>query len=260
MKKILIVALAIMTMVSCKKDPKDPEPTPAPTTPAPTTGSITFEFDAKVDTMDLVFNTKYYKNANNDSFNVSIFKYYVSNIVLTKTDNSTYTVSNGYFLVDHATTNKNKFTVSNIPFANYKSVQFMIGVDSLRNVSGAQEGDLAQSLNMFWTWNSGYIFAKMEGTSPQSPDVGNALTFHIGGFKDPNNSIRTTNVSFGSMTANVSASTNPTIHFKSDLKKWFSGANTISFATLYKATMPGANAMMIADNYVNMFSLEHIHN
>lgn len=260
MKKILIVALAIMTMVSCKKDPKDPEPTPTPTTPAPTTGSITFEFDAKAGTEDLIFNSAYYLNSNNDSFTVSMFKYYVSNLVLTKTDNSTYMVNNGYFLINHTASGGNKFSVSNIPFAEYKSVQFLVGVDSARNVLGVQEGDLAPSKAMFWDWTTGYIMAKLEGKSPQSGNATKDITFHIGGFSGANNSLRTAVVSFTSTNANVSASTSPTVHLNSDVKKWFSGSHVIDFNSINNVTMPGVNAMKIADNYANMFSLEHIHN
>ena len=40
----------------------------------------------------------------------------------------------------------------------------------------------------------------------------------------------------------------------------FEGANTIDFASLSACTMPGANAVKLADNYKQMFSLDHVHN
>jgi hypothetical protein len=257
MKKIFLAALLAVTVIACKKDPDEPAPTP---TPAPTSGSLKLKFEAMVGDSDLVFNTEYYKNANLDSFTVSIFRYYISNVILTKSDNSTYVVPNSYFKVDHNTTGKNVVTMSTIPFASYKSVQFIIGVDSTRNVSGAQSGDLAVS-DMFWSWSTGYIFGKFEGTSPKSIATGNSLTYHIGGFKVPNSGIRTVNLSFGSSTANVSASITPEVHITSDLAKWFNGAGgMINFATLNTIMSPGANSVKIADNYQAMFTFEHVHN
>jgi hypothetical protein len=61
-------------------------------------------------------------------------------------------------------------------------MEFMIGVDSARNNSGAQTGALDPTNGMFWSWSTGYIMAKFEGTSAQSPAAANALKFHIGGF------------------------------------------------------------------------------
>ena len=259
MKKILFAALLTISLISCKKDPVDPEPTPTPA-PTATTGSLKVNFEAMVDTSELVFDTQNYVNANLDTFKVNVFKYYVSNVVLTKSDNSTYVVPNSYFLVDHKTSGANMITLTGVPIANYKSIQFIIGVDSTRNVSGAQEGALAVSNNMFWSWNSGYIFAKMEGTSPQSGNSSKNLAFHIGGFAGANNALKTITISFGSSTANVSASVTPEVHLTSDLSKWFKGANTITFATQHSIMMPGMNALKIASNYANMFAFEHVHN
>ncbi|MBK7817412.1 MAG: hypothetical protein IPJ60_07490 [Sphingobacteriaceae bacterium] len=257
MKKIILASLITIAFIACKKDPVEPEPTP---TPQPTTGSMKIEFEPKVGDSALVFDTKKYVNVNTDTFKVNIFRYYVSNIVLTKSDNSTYSVPNSYYKVNHNVVGKNVFTMSGIPIANYKAIQFMIGVDSTRNVSGAQSGDLAVS-DMFWSWSTGYIFAKLEATSPQSSAGGQTVTFHVGGFTTPNNSIRTANISFGSSTANVTAGTTPEVHLKSDLAKWFFGAGgTVTFATMNTIMSPGANAKKIADNYAQSFSFEHVHN
>ena len=53
-----------------------------------------------------------------------------------------------------------------LPEGDYTELQFLLGVDSLHNVSGAQTDDLDPAKDMFWTWNSGYVMAKMEGNSP----------------------------------------------------------------------------------------------
>lgn len=257
MKKLLIVSLLAISVVACKKDPSEPEPQPAP---APTTGSMKVELEPTVGDSDLVYGTKWYKNFNNDSFQIDICRYYISNVVLTKSDNSSFVVANSYYKIDHAIAGRNIFTMNNIPVGNYKSIQFIMGVDSTRNVSGAQDGDLATS-DMFWSWSTGYIFAKLEGKSPKSTAPGQFLTFHIGGFKVPNSSLRTVTISFGSSTANVTTGSTPQVHLKSDIAKWFYGpGGTIDFAVINSIMSPGTNAKKIADNYAQSISFEHVHN
>lgn len=53
----------------------------------------------------------------------------------------------------------------------------LFGVDSLSCVSGVKTGVLDPRNGMYWTWNSGYIFFKLEGTIN-----GKAFTWHVGGF------------------------------------------------------------------------------
>ncbi len=254
---IFSIILTAAIFGSCKKEPKGPAP--APTNPAPTTGTIKVEFEAVAGTNSLSIGTQTYTNANSDTFNVSIFRYYISNVKLTKTDNSVYTVPNSYYKIDHNTAGKNKISISGVPIANYKAISFIIGVDSTRNVSGAQDGDLAPS-DMFWSWSTGYIMAKLEGNSPQSTATNKKIMYHIGGFSGTNNVLKNVTIGFGSETANVTASASPEVHLKSDVLKWFTGTHTISIASLNVIHMPGANAKKIADNYAQMFSFDHVHN
>lgn len=259
MKKI-IVTLSIIAVVlgSCKKDPV--EEAPAPTTPTDTVGSLKIEFENMVDTNALVFNTEEYVNASGDTFTVSKFKYYITNVVLTKSDGSTFVESNSYHLVDEDVASSKVITLSNVPFGTYTGITFLLGVDSLRNVSGAQTGELDPAKGMFWSWSSGYIMLKMEGTAANSNATNHALTFHVGGFSGVNSAIRSINPSFNGATATVSSTVTPEIHIKTDLMEMFKSPNTINFAMLNTVHMPGAMAKTIADNYADMFSIEHIHN
>ncbi len=258
-KIIAILAITSLMIWSCRKDPVEPAHT-HDETPAATTGSLKLEFEAMVDTNALVFNTQNYLNANGDTFKVSTFKYYISNVVLTKSDNSTYTEPNSYHLIDHATPSSVVLTIPNVPVGSYKAVTFMIGVDSTRNVSGVQSGDLDPTKGMFWSWSSGYIMAKLEGSSPQSGATTKNLTFHIGGFQGANNVLKTVSPTFGTETANVSGTTTPEIHLKTDISQWFKSPTTTNFGTTHTVHMPGTTAKTIADNYADMFTVEHIHN
>lgn len=253
-----LLLFGAITISSCKKDPDE---TTTPATPAVTTGSLTLHLENMVDTNGLVLNTKFYTNANNDTFNVTTFKYNISNIVLTNSSGLSYTESNSYHLIDASDTMTCDINLTGVPLGNYDHVSFMIGVDSVHNVSGAQTGALDPANGMFWSWSSGYIMAKFEGTSPQSTAAGNIVLFHCGGFSGVNNVLKTVSPTFpvGAL-AMVSATVTPEIHFSVDLAEWFKNPSNISFSTLNTIHMPGASAKTIADNYADMFSIAHIHN
>lgn len=264
MKTKLIIALAALVFVACKKEPKEPDDdnnnNNNNSTPTATVGSLKIEFEAKVGDSAFVLNTKNYTNTNGDTFNISTFKYYVSNVVLTKTDNSTFSVPNSYYLIDHGSGASFSLAISNIPVADYKAITFLIGVDSTRNVSGAQSGDLDPGKGMFWSWSSGYIMAKLEGNSPQSGASNKKLTFHVGGFSGTNSVLKTVSPTFGSSTAKVKSDKTPEIHIITDVSEWFKTPNTIGFGSTHTVHMPGAMAKSIADNYADMFKVDHIHN
>lgn len=255
----LLPILLLTGLLACKKDKKtEPEPTPLPTAE---TGSLKFNFENMVDTNALVFGAKYV-NAMGDTFQVSKFNYYISHIVVTKTDNSTFAEPNSFHLVRHSSPATSVITLANVPAGSYKSVSFLIGVDSTNNVSGPQAADLDPVIasDMFWTWNSGYIFVKLEGTSPKSADPGKNLTFHIGGGGGANKAQRNVSLSFGTSTADVSAAVTPLVHLAVDAGELFKTPNSINFATDYFQMAPGANAKKYADNYADMIHFEHVHN
>jgi hypothetical protein len=254
--KTICISLVVL-FVACKKDTKSPEPTPTPT-PAQL-GNLQIEFENMVDTLDLVFGQKYV-NPKLDTFQVTMFRYYISNIVVTKDDNTTFTEPNSYHLIDHAVSSTGMLTLTGLPAGSYKSVSFVLGVDSARNNSGAQTGELDPAKGMFWSWSSGYIFMKFEGTSPKSGDALKKLTYHVGGFSGVNKAQRTFNLSFGGATANVSSTANPKVHLSVNVNELFKTPNLIDVTTQYIVHMPGAMAKTLADNYSDMITFEHVHN
>ena len=76
------------------------------------------------------------------------------------------------------------------PDLTYDQLAFDIGIDSITNVSGAMGGDLDPTKGMYWTWQSGYINFKLEGTSPDCPARKNEFQFHLGGYAYPNASVQ----------------------------------------------------------------------
>lgn len=226
-----------------------------------TTGSLKLSFDHVVNGTTLMLNSVNYINQNSDTFSVSKFQYYISNVKLTKTDNSIVDLPATYRLISTDTVVNPSITILGVPVGNFKKISFMLGVDSTSNVSGAQSGDLDPSFGMFWSWSSGYIFYKFEGKSPQSMETNNAITYHIGGFSGVNSAIRNIDVDFGTQVLIVEAHRHtPEVMMKVHVEEVFKTPTTISINTVPKVVMPGVNASTLSGNYADMFSLHMIHN
>lgn len=251
--KSTILAFTVFSLASCKDDKKIDPVTPDPAT----TNKVTMQFDNYVGSEPLELNrTAYYKNENGDDFSVVTYDYYITNIVLKGDNGTTFVEPESYHFISQRNTNTLSFVIDKVPFGNYTSVQVMIGVDSTRNVSGAQTGDLDPALGMFWTWNSGYIMAKFEGKSPQAPGS-NILTYHITGFSGAYSAIRVVELPLGSTMSVKEGSTNK-ITVKSDLLAWFKNPTLINFATTSSVSSVGPISTLIADNYAHMLSVTSV--
>lgn len=255
MKKYICYTLILLAMAACKKE-KEPAP-PSTNNPAPATGAIKIQFSHVVGADALVLAGPQYINQNGDTFTVTKFNYYVSNIRLIKTDNSVYAEPESYHLVKSSDPASLVFTIAGVPRGEYSSVSFVLGVDSARNVSGSQTGALDPAHGMFWSWSTGYIMGMLEGTSPQAPGTG-ALTYHISGFSGANNVLKTINLSLP-LNAQVGAAT-PVVHVKTDIAEWFRSPNLTKFGITYLIHSPGAAARSMADNYADMFTVEQVVN
>lgn len=258
---VYILALTIGSLLSsCKKASDDPAP-------SQDTGEVHVEFDNqfKQDPSDpeqydpLVFTTETYTNANGDDYTITMFKYYISNVKLKRANGSYYSVPESYFLIDAGSSEDAVITLSDVPTGTYKGMTYTIGVDSTRCVSGSQTGALDPANGMFWSWNSGYIFLKLEGTSPQSTATDNVIQYHIGGFKNSNstNALQTVTHDFGTSELRVTKVGTPQVHLMVEASKV---VENINIATTPAIHMPGDAAIGIAEDYKEMFHFDHIHN
>lgn len=266
---ILVAVVTALAFSSCKKED---------TTEfnANTKSELTLEFDNIVDNQQLILGNSTYTNAAGEPFTVSVLQYFVSNIRLKKADGTEFVVpqAESYFLIQeqNATTRLCKVQV---PEGEYKEVTFTIGVDSLRSTKPITErtGVLDPANypsghdGMYWSWNSGYIFLKMEGDSPVAPADPNGnkkYRFHIGGFggySSPTiNNIRETTIDLTSKgTVKVKSGRQPVVHLTMDVMKIMNGSSTVSLAA-NSTVMFGAYSANIANNYKGAFAHVHTHN
>jgi hypothetical protein len=96
-----LFAIATLALSSCKKDNNTSDIDPS------RKGDIGLHFDNRAGAQDLVLNTQTYQNALGQDVNLSMFKYYISNIKLINKDGSTfaYPKDQSYFLVNEADAN-----------------------------------------------------------------------------------------------------------------------------------------------------------
>jgi len=223
------------------------------------TGMVKFTFRNMVNTAPMALDATTYTNAFGETYTISRFKYYVSNIRLTGT--STKAIENeSYHLVDESIPGSLSFSFETDE-NTFSGISFLLGVDSTRNVSGAQTGALDPLNDMFWTWNSGYIMAKMEGTSPQSNQAGSKIEYHIGGFSGVNNTLKTIDLAFpAGKTLIISEGKTSNVRLEADFNKWWQTPNDIKIVNLPVCTTPGALAKQVADNYSKMFTITDVVN
>lgn len=198
-------------------------------------------------------NTEYIHPMSNDTLTYTTLKYYVSNFKLKKSDGTWWTHPESYFLVDFSDASSTTLTLSNVPEGNYTEVSYIMGVDSLRNVSGAQTGALSTTNGMFWSWNSGYIMVKVEGTSPNSGS-GN-FSFHLGGFSGSNNVVTPKNHVFGS-SVQIAPGMSPTINLLVNPAKMFHTTGSISSNSMIH--MPGPEATTMATDFFSAVAFDGI--
>jgi hypothetical protein len=260
---MLIIALTaiILSVQACKKETYNKE----------NKATLSIEFDNIVGGQNLQLNTGSYTNSSGETFSVSLLQYFISNIQVKRTDGTVYTIpqDSSYFLIkesDAAT----RFAKVQVPEGEYAELSFVLGVDSLRSTMdlGKRTGVLDPSGGMedgmYWGWNSGYIFFKMEGISPQAPldpTSQNKFRYHIGGFGGYSaptiNNIKTitVNLNEGGI-AKVRSGRESNVHLMVDVSKMFNGVSIAANPTV----MFSAFSVNVANNFAGMFRHDHTEN
>jgi hypothetical protein len=190
-----------------------------------------------------------YQTSVGENITIQKFKYYVSNFSVIDNKGAVVKLPVRYFLVDEADSASKTITLS-VPNKSIRSIRFLLGVDSSKNVSGVQTGALDPLKGMFWTWNSGYIMAKLEGSSEASIIAGHYFTYHVGGFKNGKNTARWIELQVGQ-----NAEPLKEIDIRAEINQWFKSRSELRTAETPICHEPGALAVRIADNYSTMFSL-----
>ena len=213
-----------------------------------------------------------YTNASGEKFKVDMLQYFISNIKVTTTAGKEFVVNqdSSYFLIKGGDA-ASKFATIKVPEGDYQSIKFTVGVDSLRNTMPVDKRtgvlDPAGSHDtsgMYWQWNSGYIFFKMEGSSVSSTAADQKFRYHIGGFGGYSaptfNNIKVVSLDLrpGGI-AKVREGRQSNVHILVDIIKVFNGSYKLSLAS-NPTVMFSEFSVNIANNFAEMFSHDHSHN
>ena len=169
MKKIILILTAVIatfSFTSCTKESINAYD-----------GKINLTIDSKVDAVDFKLNQDF--TISGKTYNFDKLRYWVSNVVLIKSDGTELTVPNSYFLVEETNAvgidegytypakKREDIALSSIPAGDYKGIKLSIGVEQKYNDNlSLQIGELSQMngmTNIAWMWRTSYIFLALHG-------------------------------------------------------------------------------------------------
>ncbi len=224
---VLIMGMALMN--GCSRDDKDD---PAP---LPTDLSFNVKLDFEVDGEPLKFNQELYVNESGSAYSVDRVQLYVSAFEFEKID-GTWLKSDEIVYVDAKEGKGLRFKLSKVPQGIYKSVKFMVGLDSAHNISNALPNTV-DNVNMAWPdmMGGGYHHMKFEGNYS---DSGNSFGFamHIG----RNLYVVPVGVQKPIIVQNAS----DTLRLRMNLNEWFRNPHVYDFNTDGNYSMGNAAAML----------------
>ncbi|MCW3087887.1 MAG: hypothetical protein JWQ78_1273 [Sediminibacterium sp.] len=194
-----------------------------------------------------------YTNCLGEHITIEKFKYYLSNFSVTDDKGRTTRLPVQYFLVNEDDSLSKTISLA-VPAGNIRSIRFLMGVDSMRNVSGVQTGALDPLNGMFWTWNSGYIMAKLEGSSEESALPNHYFMFHVGGFRKGQNTARLITLDLPPEQKAAKE-----LSIRAEINQWFCSKSEIRISETPISHTPGAFAVQVANNYSTMFSINPSH-
>lgn len=247
MKNLLpFLIICLLAFAGC--DDKDKNPAPLPTM-----GNIEFTISNNIDGQSIQIGAMNNVNEAGNTYSVDELKYYLSNFVLIKDDGTEFKAPN-YELIDEESGNSKSFILENVPFGKYTGLRFYMGVDSTRNHSGVNTGDLDPVNGMIWDWSTGYIYFKHEGMFIDSTGTPDYLTYHLGTL----NALVTEE-----LTINMDHLTGEKIiNMSFNLNKVYRSPNVINFngENIHQSTGPGENGwiQLIRENFQEAFEVTSI--
>lgn len=208
-----------------------------------------------------------YTTASGETLKFTLLNYFISNIKLIRKNGEEFVLpqETGYHLVKQSIPESKSIKLQ-IPKGKYKGISFIVGVDSVRNTLRADKrgGDLdvgSAARDMYWAWNSGYIFFKMEGKSQASPDsLHNSFYYHIGGYggfdSKTINNIKVKDLTFDKPVKMKNGKA-VIVNIEVDTKTVFDGQNKLLISR-HPSIMWGPVSVQIADNYARTFTLKSV--
>jgi hypothetical protein len=200
---------------------------------------VTVRFRPIYNGQEILLN-KEYPETNGSSIQFTTLRFYVSELYFTDVLGQEL-MGEQYHLVDLEDSSSLTILKHTDGILN---LRFLLGTDSLTNVSGNLEGVLDPINGMYWAWNSGYINFKLEGKSSLAGSKDKSFEYHIGGYLPPfptvNELIFTTE------------SNSKEVIIEINIDQWLS---KIDLSTDHSLMIPGEKASKLAKELVPIFNI-----
>lgn len=216
----------------------------------------TFRISAQVSTVSLNFNSlvnnkdilelekPYYFKSIHDSLQVDVLKFYISDVKFIMDETIIASVHKKHFLINFENVLSKRIKTQISDTLKFNKIRFNIGIDSITNVSGVYGQDLDPTNGMYWTWNSGYINCKLEGSSNKFKTRKNRYVFHLGGYMSPFISMQT---------ITLEVTQNKEIEILINVDDFFSNLDVTRYHTILS---PNIKAVVVSKHFSTVFYVE----
>ncbi|SFE47161.1 hypothetical protein SAMN03003324_00593 [Pedobacter antarcticus] len=215
LKKSAIALILVASMSSCKKEKTLVE-----------AGTLNIEFDNVVGNDDFQLQKTFIVDGKKFSF--TDFRYWISNLRLQKEDGTWYQVANSYYLIEetgdiavqdgnyqYGARKREIVSLQNIPNGKYKTLEFAVGVDAVKNdnlsITSGELSTMNGMTNISWMWHTSYIFSSLNGLAEDNTTK--VIKIETG----LNESYRTITVNLKSP-IEIAIGSQSQIHLKGDIK------------------------------------------
>jgi len=183
MKKILfyVAVLGIFFALGCRNEkPVDPKTPDVPSDTPQVKMVIRHEFNGEL----INFNSVEY-NTTHNLVSFAELSYFLTDFEFKKLD-GTWMPFDYQALIMARQKPVDTLVFTNLPKGAYQGVRFKLGVDSINNHAdpalwpNEHPFSIMRGGTMHWSWNSGYIFFKIEGRFFKDAPIQGAYSYHIG--------------------------------------------------------------------------------
>lgn len=206
---------------------------------------ISIEIEPMYGEEKLGLNTTYFLPTG-DSLKFTRLRFYISNIRLLDSEQTAFQEENSFHLIDIEAKNSLEIPLGISEDLKFDQLSFSIGIDSTTNSGGVMGGDLDPTKGMYWTWQSGYINFKLEGTSPLCATYFNEFQYHIGGYQAPNNTLQEVVFPINSQ--------KDILKITLDIKAFI---NELDLKTQHSIMTPGAKATKLSELLPSLLKLKN---
>jgi hypothetical protein len=219
-------------------------------------GVVVLETQHTVDGNPLVLHDVRYTNAAGQTYGVDFLQYYLSDVVLHRSDGATYGLGAALYndVEDPATL---QHRLEQVPPGNYTSITFTWGLDEEKNLPGALPDNLENN-NMVWPapLGGGYHYSKCEGFYLNAQGAQAGYATHMGRVRRDTDSedhhhFFTVNLSIA-LSVDGDTSTLPIVM---DVNQWYEEPNTYDFPEIPMIMGDLDRQRMLMENGPTVFSV-----